>query len=98
MGNIGGLSGSSSLYSLGGLGSNADIIANLAGLGLNNNLNLNNLAALTGNNSDTLSPREWELNPVGLSGFGWRVGRLVKRSGRTISVRGAGRRLALALV
>lgn len=76
MGNIGALNGGGSIGSLSGLGSNADIIANLAGLSLNNNLNLNNLAALTGNNSDILSPRERELNPVGLGGSSWREGRL----------------------
>ncbi|KAG1752521.1 uncharacterized protein EDB91DRAFT_521697 [Suillus paluster] len=76
MGNIGGLSGSGGMGSLNGLASNADLIANLAGLGLNSNLNLNNLAALTGNNSDLLSARERELNAVGLGGSGWREGRL----------------------
>ncbi|KAG1866012.1 hypothetical protein F4604DRAFT_1683004 [Suillus subluteus] len=73
MGNIGGLSGSGAMGSLSGLGSNADIIANLASLGLNNNLNLNNLAAFTSNNSDILSPRERELNSAGLDGSGWRL-------------------------
>ncbi|KAG1836706.1 hypothetical protein F4604DRAFT_1602348 [Suillus subluteus] len=73
MGNIGGLSGSGAMGSLSGLGSNADIIANLAGLGLNNNLNLNHLAAFTSNNSDILSPRERELNSAGLDGSGWRL-------------------------
>lgn len=71
MGTIGGLSASGGIGSLSGLGSNADIIANLA-----NNLNLNNLATLTSNNSEILSPRERELNSVGLGGSGWREGRL----------------------
>lgn len=70
--------GSGGMGSLGGLGSNADILANFASLGLNNNLNLNNLAALTGNNSDILSgrERERELGAAGLGGPGWREGRL----------------------
>ncbi|KAG0709899.1 hypothetical protein DFH29DRAFT_20403 [Suillus ampliporus] len=76
MGNLGGLSGSGGMGSLSGLANNADIIANLASLNLNSNLNLNNLAALTGNSSELLSARERELNAVGLGGSGWREGRL----------------------
>lgn len=76
MANVGNLSGSGGMGSLSGLGTNADIFANFAGLSLNNNLNLNNLAALSGNNSDLLSGRERELNAGGLGGPGWREGRL----------------------
>lgn len=70
MANVGGMG------SLSGLGSNADVLANFAGLNLNNNLSLNNLAALSGSNPDILPGRERDLNAAGLGGSGWREGRL----------------------